>query len=104
MHLRCTVLFPAVLAASAVFGQGRPPASQSALAAAALLQPAAVLIDHGHFQYNNICLGLAVSTQRAHTRCPGWLACVFCSRYDCATTGQCCVVTPSVGLAELSSG
>lgn len=28
---------------------------------AALLQPAAVLIDHGHFQYNSISLGLAVS-------------------------------------------
>ena len=25
-----------------------------------LLQPAAVLIDHGHFQYNNISLGFAV--------------------------------------------
>lgn len=69
MHLRCAVLFPAVLAASAVFGQGRSPACQSALAAAALLQPAALLIDHGHFQYNNICLGLAVSThsESAHT-------------------------------------
>jgi hypothetical protein len=34
---------------------------------AALLQPAAVLIDHGHFQYNNISLGLAVRAQIQHS-------------------------------------
>lgn len=27
----------------------------------ALLQPALVLIDHGHFQYNSVCLGLAMA-------------------------------------------
>lgn len=26
-----------------------------------LLQPALVLIDHGHFQYNSVCLGLAMA-------------------------------------------
>jgi alpha-1,3-glucosyltransferase len=25
-----------------------------------VLQPALILIDHGHFQYNNICLGLSL--------------------------------------------
>lgn len=27
----------------------------------ALLQPSLVLIDHGHFQYNSVCLGLAIA-------------------------------------------
>ncbi len=57
---RCAVFFPAVLAAVAVFGRGLAPGRKAALLAAALLQPAALLIDHGHFQYNNLCLGLAV--------------------------------------------
>lgn len=70
MDLRCAVFLPAVLAASAVFGQGRTPACESAMAAAALLQPAAVLIDHGHFQYNNICLGLAVSIAESLAESP----------------------------------
>lgn len=26
-----------------------------------LLQPSLVLIDHGHFQYNSVCLGLAMA-------------------------------------------
>jgi alpha-1,3-glucosyltransferase len=40
---------------------GRASLGQRAwMLCAALLQPAALLIDHGHFQYNNISLGLAV--------------------------------------------
>ena len=70
------MFFPAVLAASAVFGQGRSPACRSALTAAALLQPAAVLIDHGHFQYNNICLGLAVSAHQESPHTPPRVACL----------------------------
>ncbi len=54
------MFFPAALAAAAVFGRGLGPARQAAALAAALLQPAALLIDHGHFQYNHLCLGLAV--------------------------------------------
>lgn len=32
-----------------------------------LLHPALVLIDHGHFQYNSICLGLAMASAAAVT-------------------------------------
>jgi hypothetical protein len=38
------------------------PAAQHTMLAAALLQPAAILVDHGHFQYNNISLGFTVLT------------------------------------------
>ena len=30
-----------------------------------LLQPSLVLIDHGHFQYNSVCLGLAMGAASA---------------------------------------
>lgn len=30
-----------------------------------LLQPSLVLIDHGHFQYNSVCLGLAMAAAAA---------------------------------------
>lgn len=59
MGCGAAVLFPAVLLCRHVFFRGRPAAG-SAMAAAALLNPAAVLIDHGHFQYNGISLGLSV--------------------------------------------
>ncbi|KAK9447854.1 glycosyl transferase [Limtongia smithiae] len=36
------------------------PLHQSTAAAAILLQPALILIDHGHFQYNCVMLGLAL--------------------------------------------
>lgn len=54
------VYFPAVLACVAVFGAGQPSEQRLWLLAATLLQPALLLIDHGHFQYNCISLGLAV--------------------------------------------
>jgi hypothetical protein len=41
----------------------QPPNKPSTLAALftlLLLQPALILIDHGHFQYNSTCLGLAL--------------------------------------------
>ena len=34
-----------------------------------LLQPAAILIDHGHFQYNNISLGFAVRATSSANFC-----------------------------------
>lgn len=55
-----TVFFPAVYATFAALGSR--PRKQTAVwtVALSLCQPAAILIDHGHFQYNNIGLGLAV--------------------------------------------
>ncbi|CAM9179196.1 unnamed protein product [Discosporangium mesarthrocarpum] len=39
-----------------------------AIFALALLQPSLVLIDHGHFQYNSVCLGLAMGAAAAVLR------------------------------------
>lgn len=40
-----------------------------------LINPALILIDHGHFQYNSISLGLAVSL----ALCVAQLADLFCN-------------------------
>lgn len=40
--------------------QGQSPIAQSIAAAAILFQPALILIDHGHFQYNSVMLGLTL--------------------------------------------
>jgi alpha-1,3-glucosyltransferase len=53
------VALPAALAAAVVFGGGRN-GRRLQLLVALLFSPAAVLIDHGHFQYNCIGLGLAM--------------------------------------------
>lgn len=55
------VLFPAVFICLRVFAKARAPCEQQWWLAIVLLQPAALLVDHGHFQYNNISLGFAVS-------------------------------------------
>lgn len=68
MAMRQTVLasdvvvyLPAAAAAVAAFSTGSSTARQRLPALAALLfTPAAILIDHGHFQYNCIGLGLAL--------------------------------------------
>jgi alpha-1,3-glucosyltransferase len=61
--------FPAALAAvRALYGPRTPPADVAWALAALLLQPAFVLIDHGHFQYNNISLGLAAAAVAAIAR------------------------------------
>lgn len=49
----------ALLCARALYPKQK--AAQRSMLAAVLLQPAAILIDHGHFQYNNISLGFTVS-------------------------------------------
>jgi alpha-1,3-glucosyltransferase len=40
---------------------GQTTAKRLWFLAAILLQPAALLVDHGHFQYNTISLGLATT-------------------------------------------
>lgn len=44
---------------------GAPARERLCTVVAMLLQPAAVLIDHGHFQYNNIGLGLTAMAAAA---------------------------------------
>ncbi|XP_075264114.1 uncharacterized protein LOC142356005 [Convolutriloba macropyga] len=60
-------LIPAALLAHRVFAvghkEGRP--TEWWPLAAILIQPAAALIDHGHFQYNNIGLGLTMAASAA---------------------------------------
>ena len=53
------IFLPAALASAAVFGGRRGSAGYLAVLVGLLFSPAAVLIDHGHFQYNCIGLGLA---------------------------------------------
>lgn len=54
------MFFPAVLACIRVLYPKQSTQNQAWLLMCVLLQPAALIIDHGHFQYNNISLGLAV--------------------------------------------
>ncbi|CAN0229545.1 unnamed protein product [Scytosiphon promiscuus] len=49
---------------SEVIGRRWDPAATRTLAMV-LLQPSLVLVDHGHFQYNSVCLGLAVAAAAA---------------------------------------
>ena len=66
------VLVPALMAASRI-----TQAQCSRLAA--LLVPALLLVDHGHFQYNGTCIGLALAAALALQRRLDVLACVlFC--------------------------
>jgi hypothetical protein len=58
---------PAAWAAADVFGTGTP--GKLRVLALMLLNPAHIIIDHGHFQYNGISLGLAVSDARCYA-CP----------------------------------
>ena len=60
------VFLPAVLAAAAAFGGGAGAGgSRLGVLAALLFSPAVLLIDHGHFQYNCIGLGLAAGAAAA---------------------------------------
>ena len=64
------LFFPAAAVAVAAFGGGgRTTAAAASLwpLAAALLNPAAILIDHAHFQYNCISLALAAASFAAAT-------------------------------------
>jgi alpha-1,3-glucosyltransferase len=48
-----------------VFTTGLPSSHQTFTLAALLLQPALIIIDHGHFQYNCISLGLTAAAAAA---------------------------------------
>ena len=54
------VLLPALLACRSAFYGKAPMAHRDWVLVGSLFQPAILLIDHGHFQYNSISLGLAV--------------------------------------------
>ncbi len=53
------MLVPALLACRRVFC-GASAEKGDLMLLGSLMQPALLLIDHGHFQYNSISLGLAV--------------------------------------------
>ncbi|KAK0540209.1 Glucosyltransferase-like protein [Tilletia horrida] len=55
------VYFPAVLffLSRRLRGSGRGTRTRSIAQLSVLFQPALILIDHGHFQYNNVMLGLS---------------------------------------------
>ena len=60
MDCALAVLFPALLACRSAFYGKAPMAQRDWVLVGSLFQPAILLIDHGHFQYNSISLGLAV--------------------------------------------
>lgn len=65
----CAVYFPAaILVTRKLYGSHATMRRAFALAVA-LLNPALIIIDHGHFQYNCISLGLSVSVDFAHVLC-----------------------------------
>ncbi len=56
----CAVFFPAAFAAARALYGPKPSTRRAFALACTLLNPALVIIDHGHFQYNCISLGCAV--------------------------------------------
>lgn len=63
-----TIFFPAVLYFVSVYYSGKPNGEKSNMAWHAvmiLLNPCLILIDHGHFQYNCISLGLTTAAVSA---------------------------------------
>ncbi|EYU44642.1 hypothetical protein ABFS82_08G071900 [Erythranthe guttata] len=62
------IFFPAVLYFVTVYYSGKPTGDRSSMAwhtIMILLNPCLILIDHGHFQYNCISLGLTVAAVAA---------------------------------------
>lgn len=73
------VYIPAVVAFSRRYTrvQGVHAWSASIALVAVLLQPASILIDHGHFQYNTVMLGLVVASLDAIVAGRMLWACIF---------------------------
>jgi alpha-1,3-glucosyltransferase len=62
------VFFPAVLAVNALYATRSSSWQRTFALACVLFNPAAIIIDHGHFQYNCISLGLAAGAAAAVVR------------------------------------
>ncbi|CAM6100947.1 unnamed protein product [Calypogeia fissa] len=73
------VFFPAALCFVNVFYAHRGAKQRIWALAVILLQPALIIIDHGHFQFNCISLGLAVGAAAAVVSRHELLACVLFS-------------------------
>lgn len=84
------MLVPALLACRRVFFGGPSPEKGDLMLLGSLLQPALLLIDHGHFQYNSISLGFAVSStpvSPGQSLCMRWaVRLALCPR---STMGDC---------------
>lgn len=59
------IFFPAALAIVAVYYRKKSERDQMWALAMILMQPGLILIDHGHFQFNSISLGLAMAATAA---------------------------------------
>lgn len=59
------VYIPACFAAVGALYRGMGVRGRSLALVALLLQPAELLVDHGHFQYNNLSLGLTLGAVAA---------------------------------------
>ena len=65
LALDLAFLFPAALACSAVFAPAGARRQRRLLLVALLFSPALLLVDHGHYQYNGMSLGLAAGAAAA---------------------------------------
>jgi len=69
------VYFPACLVCAAVLY--KTPGQKIGSLIAMMLNPALIIIDHGHFQYNSISLGSAVRRKKALNPSSTLLNCFF---------------------------
>jgi hypothetical protein len=112
--VRPTVLVPALLACRRVFYGRDPPVQGDWMLLGSFIQPALLLIDHGHFQYNTISLGLAVSIL-IHTYIPPSFCfevsvlCMYCLYFACIVpychdlvVGDICVGPVQMALTVIS--
>jgi hypothetical protein len=65
LHSAPAVFFPASIAAVRALYRGSGARARVYALAVLLLHPAALIIDHGHFQYNSISLGLTLAAVAA---------------------------------------
>lgn len=70
------VLFTIIFVRRYIRQQGVDLWDSSIAITAVLMQPATLLIDHGHFQYNTVMLGFAVACMANLVHEKYWLACI----------------------------